>query len=92
MEKLLTAKELSDALGVKLSTVYSWSHKKLIPRASNMRLLRFRENDVLAWLKEPEKTPEKTAGYPKAKKRHACKGNNQNIDALVAMAKKAVLK
>jgi excisionase family DNA binding protein len=50
MEKLLTAKQLSDILGVDLSTVYLWTHTEFIPHYKLGRALRFRETDVRDWV------------------------------------------
>jgi excisionase family DNA binding protein len=95
MEKLLTPEQLSESLGVKLSTIYSWTHKKLIPRAANIRLLRFRESEVLEWLasKRSGSVLEKPEPHSKFKaKRGIAAKANHNIDDIVAMAKKEVLR
>lgn len=46
MDKLLTPQEIADNLGVKLSTIYSWTHTGFIPHIKLGSLLRFREKDV----------------------------------------------
>lgn len=53
--RLLTAKELSEELGVKLSTVYSWTHMGFIPTVKLGRLIRFRKSSIQAWLENKEK-------------------------------------
>lgn len=50
MEKLLTPKELSELLSVKLSTIYHWTHLEFIPYVKIGRFIRFRESEVLKWL------------------------------------------
>lgn len=52
MEKLLTAKQLSELLQVDLSTVYLWTHTEFIPHYRLGRAVRFREKDVEAWLEK----------------------------------------
>ena len=54
-QDLLTPKELADELGVKLSTVYYWSHIGFIPTVKLGRLLRFRRDSVAGWLERREK-------------------------------------
>ncbi|HET6918357.1 MAG TPA: helix-turn-helix domain-containing protein [Jiangellaceae bacterium] len=50
-EKLLTAQEIADFLGVPLATVYVWSTRGTGPRALRVgRHLRYRRRDVDAWL------------------------------------------
>lgn len=96
MEKLLTPEELSAALGVKLSTIYSWTHKKIIPRAAHIRLLRFRELEVLDWLahKGAGNTAalQKSPAPQKATQKRLTGKRNHSVDAIVAMAKKEVLR
>lgn len=50
MEQLLTPIEIAEKLGVKLSTVYSWTHKGLIPHIKLRRHLRFNEKEINRWL------------------------------------------
>ncbi|MCK5125197.1 MAG: helix-turn-helix domain-containing protein [candidate division Zixibacteria bacterium] len=50
MNKLLTPHELSDLLGVKLSTVYQWTHIGYIPHFKLGRLVRFEEGEIIHWL------------------------------------------
>jgi excisionase family DNA binding protein len=50
MEKLLTPEEISERLGVKLSTIYQWTHIGYIPHFKLGRFVRFKERDILAWL------------------------------------------
>lgn len=52
--QLLTAQELAEELGVKLSTVYHWSHIGFIPTVKLGRLVRFRRSSVLRWLEKRE--------------------------------------
>jgi len=51
MEKLLNIDELSEILGVTKSTIYSWTSQNKIPHIKlSKRLLKFRENDIEAWI------------------------------------------
>ncbi|MBU0984036.1 MAG: helix-turn-helix domain-containing protein [candidate division Zixibacteria bacterium] len=50
MEKLMTPEEVVEWLGIKLSTLYAWTHQKAIPHVKLGNLLRFRKNDILKWL------------------------------------------
>jgi excisionase family DNA binding protein len=53
--QLLTPKELANELGIKLSTVYYWSHIGYVPFVKLGRLLRFRKSSILEWLEKREK-------------------------------------
>jgi excisionase family DNA binding protein len=55
MDKLLTPQEVAEKLGVKKSTIYSWTHQGFIPFTKAGRLLRFRETDVMLWLNKRSK-------------------------------------
>lgn len=49
-EKLLTAQEVADYLGVPLATLYQWRTKGTAPRAVKVgRHIRFRPVDLQAW-------------------------------------------
>ncbi len=54
-EQLLTPKQLSEWLQIKLSTIYKWSHSGYIPciklGGQNRGSLRFSRGDILPWLK-----------------------------------------
>jgi excisionase family DNA binding protein len=41
---------MSTVLGVKLSTIYQWTHIGYIPHFKLGRFVRFKEADVLKWL------------------------------------------
>ncbi len=52
---LLSAEELADFLGVPLSTLYGWNHRRQGPRALKVgRHLRYRWAEVEAWLTAQE--------------------------------------
>lgn len=55
MEKLLTPENICEILGVKKSTLYSWTSKELIPFVKVNGLLRFREGEIEKWLKLRER-------------------------------------
>lgn len=51
MDKMLTAQEVADALGVPLATLYSWRSTGKGPRGFRVgKHLRFKASDVDAWL------------------------------------------
>ncbi len=51
-EKLLTAKEVADKLGLKLSTIYRWRWARRIPCVKVGAALRFRLSDIDRLIKE----------------------------------------
>jgi excisionase family DNA binding protein len=51
MEKLLTPDKVCEILGIERSTLYAWTSKKLIPYIKVNGLLRFRESEIIRWLK-----------------------------------------
>lgn len=51
MEKLLTIQQVSDLLQVSRSLVYKWVHYDFMPYIKLGNLLRFRESDLVGWLK-----------------------------------------
>lgn len=50
MNKLMNPHEMADYLGVKVSTIYQWTHIGFIPHMKLGRFVRFKESDVLKWL------------------------------------------
>ena len=52
MNKLLSPGEIADLLGVKKSTIYSWTHQDFIPHVKLGNLLRFKEKDILVWIEK----------------------------------------
>jgi len=60
MEKLLTPQQIADVLGVKLSTVYQWTHQQYIPHVKLGRLVRFKEADIDKWLTQRSQAGRKT--------------------------------
>ncbi len=53
-ENLLTPQEIADKLGVKISTIYYWSHTDSIPKIKLGNLLRFRWSSISKWLDKKE--------------------------------------
>jgi excisionase family DNA binding protein len=47
-------------LGVKLSTIYQWTHIGYIPHFKLGRFVRFKERDVLEWLESKRRNGRKT--------------------------------
>lgn len=55
MDKLLTAKQLSELLQVGLPTVYKWAHYGYIPYMKLGTSIRFKEKKIEEWLKKRER-------------------------------------
>lgn len=55
--KLLTVKELAELLKAKPSTIYLWAEQGLIPYFKLNGLLRFSEDDIVAWIGRFKKEP-----------------------------------
>lgn len=55
MERYLDIKELSEILGIKTSTIYGWVHEGYIPHIKFRRLVRFKESQILEWLKDKDR-------------------------------------
>jgi len=54
VEKLLTIKEIGDVLGVKVSTIYQWTHQGYIPHVKIGRFVRFRRSQIEKRLEKHE--------------------------------------
>ena len=52
IERLLTARELAELLGVSPSTVLDWFEAGRLPGFELGRAVRFRETEIAAWLEE----------------------------------------
>ena len=70
MEKLITAKQVSELLEVKISTVYDWVYRGMIPYIKLGRLIRFKKNEIFRWIDSHEIRPKASQG---GKKRPAAK-------------------
>lgn len=55
MDRLLTPKQLSELLQVKLATIYKWAHYGYIPFVKIGDLVRFKEKKVEEWLVKRER-------------------------------------
>jgi excisionase family DNA binding protein len=60
MNKLLTPQEMAGYLGVKVSTIYQWTHIGYIPHVKLGRFVRFKESEVLKWLESKSNNGRKT--------------------------------
>ena len=65
MEKLLTAKQVSELLEVKVDTVYEWVSRGLIPYVKLGRLVRFKKAELFRWVES--KTTRPKAAPPRKK-------------------------
>jgi excisionase family DNA binding protein len=50
MDALLTPEQMAEIIGVKLSTIYQWTHQKFIPHVKIGKLVRFDQAAVLDWI------------------------------------------
>ena len=69
MEKLLTARQVSELLEVKTSTVYDWASRGTIPFVKLGRLIRFKKSDVFRWVESHTLQPKSSSGNKKSRPR-----------------------
>jgi excisionase family DNA binding protein len=50
MERLMTAKQVSELIEVKPSTVYQWVHLGLIPYIKIGKCVRFKKDELFRWI------------------------------------------
>ncbi len=50
MERLMTAKQVSELIEVRPSTVYQWVHLGLIPYVKLGKCVRFKKADLFRWI------------------------------------------
>ncbi|MCP4568816.1 MAG: helix-turn-helix domain-containing protein [FCB group bacterium] len=62
MENLLTPQEMTDVLGIAVSTIYQWTHQEYIPHIKIGKFVRFRKSVVEKWLEKREKKGRLTKG------------------------------
>jgi len=55
MERLIEPKEAAELLGVRLSTIYAWSHRRKLPSLKVGARLRFSPSTLAHWLKQQER-------------------------------------
>lgn len=55
MDTLLTPDDVCRALRIKKSTLYSWTHRQLIPYLKVGGTIRFKEDVIARWLKLRER-------------------------------------
>ncbi|MFQ5949783.1 MAG: helix-turn-helix domain-containing protein [Nitrospiria bacterium] len=76
-------KALSDYLQIKVSTLYAWTSQNKIPSIKIHGIIRFRKDEIDAWLDRfRQKKPET--------KKTAFKKKKCDIDSLIASAKREV--
>lgn len=80
----LTVKELSTQLQIKPSTLYAWAAQGRIPSKNLNGLIRFDPDSIREWLNSSTKMP------PHASPRSKPIGKLQDIESLIARAKKEV--
>jgi excisionase family DNA binding protein len=94
-ESLWTIEQASDYLGVKIHTLYIWTHrgsKNNFPFLKAGHLLRFRQSDIDAWLQRKADAPQPFLSPVKPRSRaKSRKGRDSNIDAIIERAKAEAL-
>ena len=50
MERLMTAKQVSELIEVKPSTIYQWVHTGLIPYVKIGKCVRFKKDELFRWI------------------------------------------
>ncbi len=50
MERLMTAKQVSELIEVRPSTIYQWVHLGLIPHVKLGKCVRFKKNELFRWI------------------------------------------
>jgi len=62
---LLTIRQLADYLNIKRSTLYAWVEQGIIPHYKMNRLIRFKKEEIDAWLERMEKRGDESASMAK---------------------------
>jgi excisionase family DNA binding protein len=92
-ERLLAIDEVAQMLAVTKSMIYAWVHQNKIPYVKlGKRLLRFREEDIIAWVSEMEVQPEPYAA-PRMRARRPLAGRaarDSYIDGIIKNAKRNI--
>ncbi len=52
MDALLTPQQIADLLGVKVSTIYQWTHQGFIPHAKIGKFVRFNMPEIEKWVQQ----------------------------------------
>jgi excisionase family DNA binding protein len=84
MRQYLDIAALAERLRIKRSTLYAWAEQGMIPYLKLGRLLRFDPDEIEAWLQNHRRESIPEPASPR--RRHG----TDNIDALIATAKRAV--
>ena len=50
MERLMTAKQVSELIEVKPSTIYQWVHEGFIPYVKLGKCVRFKKDELFRWI------------------------------------------
>lgn len=82
---LLTVKQVAELLQMRPSTLYAWAAQGKIPARKIYGVLRFQRHEINAWLDSFAKSQVKPAPLQLPRRQ------TQDIDQLIASAKRAVL-
>jgi excisionase family DNA binding protein len=75
LSRLLTVQELADLLQIPAKTIYTWRYKRIGPPAVPMgKYLRFRVEDVAAWLEEHADVPQRGEAQKRSQLRSTVAG------------------
>jgi excisionase family DNA binding protein len=92
MEKLLTIKELAEALRIEKGTLYVWTCKRRIPFCKVGHTIRFKWSEIEEWMiRQPNELALKQPRRQRPKRRKA-NGKDSYIDSLVESVKAEILR
>ena len=78
--KLITIKEVSEILGVKVSTLYEWVRNGTIPSYRLNGLIRFDMDEIYAWAKS------QSTNNTKERRSHRKRSKNKGLDKIITNA------
>ena len=79
--KLITIKEVSEILGVKVSTLYEWVRNGTIPSYRLNGLIRFDMEELCVWVKDSH-----TYSNTKERRLHKKRSKNRGLDNIITNA------
>ena len=90
----MSIEELSEMLGIPVSTLYAWTCKKKIPHVKLGRLVRFKESEITEWISKKsvlsDTQPFTVKTYQK-RRRQSSRHGAEYIDRIIQASKDAVL-
>lgn len=91
--KLLGIDEVSAMLGVKKSTIYAWTSQNKIPHIKlSKRLLKFREQEIMAWIAQKSVDRAVTDSLINPRGQRFKTSMNDDVERIIRDAKNEILK